>query len=132
MICLQRRYTYGQQAHKKMFNIISHVVIVLLLSGVQLFCDPMERQAARLLLSVGFPRQEYRSRLPFPSPEDFPDPEIKPTTPALAGRFFTIKPPGKPLLIMRKMQIKTTKRYHSTPLRTAFTKTKTKQNEKQK
>ena len=33
-------------------------------------------------LSTGFPRQEYWSGLPFPSPRDLPDPEIKPTPPA--------------------------------------------------
>ena len=32
----------------------------------------------------------------FPSPGDLPDPEIEPTSPTLAGRFFTTKPPGKP------------------------------------
>ena len=30
-------------------------------------------------LSMGFPRQEYWSGLPFPSPGDLPDPEIKDT-----------------------------------------------------
>ena len=35
--------------------------------------------------------------MPFPSPGDLPDPEIKPTSPALAGGFFTTEPPGKPL-----------------------------------
>ena len=39
---------------------------------------------------MGFPRKEYWSGLPFPSPGDFPDPEIKPS-PALAGRLFTAK-----------------------------------------
>ena len=29
-------------------------------------------------LSMGFPRQEHCSGLPFPSPEDLPDPWIKP------------------------------------------------------
>ena len=33
-------------------------------------------------LSMGFPRQEYWNELPFPSPEDLPDPRIKPTSPA--------------------------------------------------
>ena len=28
----------------------------------------------------------------FPSPGDLPDPGIEPTSPALAGRFFTTKP----------------------------------------
>ena len=46
-------------------------------------------------LSVGFPRQEYWSGLPFPSPGDFPDPGIKHWHPALTGRFFTTEPPGK-------------------------------------
>ena len=43
-------------------------------------------------LSMRFPREEYRSGLPFPSPGDLPDPGIEPAspaTPALAGRFFT-------------------------------------------
>ena len=47
-------------------------------------------------LSMGFPRQEYLSRLPFPSPGDLPDPGIEPMSPVLAGRFFTTEPPGKP------------------------------------
>ena len=48
-------------------------------------------------LSMGFSRQEYWSELPFPSPGDVPDPEIKPSSPAspaLAGGFFTSLPPG--------------------------------------
>ena len=41
------------------------------------------------------------SGLPFPSPGALPDPGIKPTSPAspaLAGRFFTTEPQGKPSL----------------------------------
>ena len=34
-------------------------------------------------LSMGFPRQEYWSGLPFPSPGDLPDPRIEPVSPAL-------------------------------------------------
>ena len=45
---------------------------------------------------MGFPRQKYWSGLPFPSPGDLPDPGIKSTSPALAGRFLTTEPPGKP------------------------------------
>ena len=47
-------------------------------------------------LSMGFPRQEYQSRLPFPSPGDYPDQGIEPTSPSLAGGFSTTEPPGKP------------------------------------
>ena len=38
-------------------------------------------------LSMGFPRQEYWSGLPSPSPGDLPDPRIQPASPALAGGF---------------------------------------------
>ena len=34
-------------------------------------------------LSVGFPKQEYWSGLPFPSPGDLPDLEIEPRFPSL-------------------------------------------------
>ena len=42
----------------------------------------------------GFPRQEYWHMLPFPPPGDLPYPGIEPTSPALAGGFFTTEPPG--------------------------------------
>ena len=38
---------------------------------------------------MGFPRQEYWSGLPFPSPGDLPDPGIEHVPPALASIFFT-------------------------------------------
>ena len=50
-------------------------------------------------LSMGFPRQEYWSGLPFPPSGDLPDPGIKPAflgSPALAGGFFTTAPLGRP------------------------------------
>ena len=48
-------------------------------------------------LSMGFSRLEDWSRLSFASPGDLPDPRIQPTSPALAGGFFTTESPGKPL-----------------------------------
>ena len=47
-------------------------------------------------LSMGFPRQEYWSELPLPSPRDLLDPGMKHTFPALVGIFFTSEPPRKP------------------------------------
>ena len=47
-------------------------------------------------LSMGSPRQEYWSGLPFPPPGDLLDPRIKFASPPLTGRFFTTEPPGKP------------------------------------
>ena len=52
--------------------------------------------ACQAPLSVGFPREEYWSALPFPSPGDLPDPGIELEFPALAGRFFTAETPEKP------------------------------------
>ena len=46
-------------------------------------------------LSMEFSRQEYWCGLPFPPPGDLPNPQIKPGSPALAGRFSTTEPPGK-------------------------------------
>ena len=60
------------------------------LSHVWLFATPwtVARQAP---LSMGFPRQEYWSGLPFPSPGDLPNPRIKPSSPispALAIKVY--------------------------------------------
>ena len=44
-------------------------------------------------LSMGFPRQEDWSGLPFRLPADLPDPSIEPV---LADGYFTTKPPRKP------------------------------------
>ena len=47
-------------------------------------------------LSIGFPRQEHWSGLPFPSSGILPDPVIKPSSPALADGLFTTESPAKP------------------------------------
>ena len=46
---------------------------------------------------MGFSRQEYWSGLPFPSPWDLPDPEIKPGSPSFQAVTLTSEPPGKSL-----------------------------------
>ena len=51
--------------------------------------------ACQASLSVGFPWQEW-SGLLFLFPGDLPDPGTEPVSPALAGRFFITKSPGKP------------------------------------
>ena len=52
-------------------------------------------------LSMGFPRQEYWTEWPFPSPGDLPNPGIKPASSVLVGVFFTTEPPGKPEIVSR-------------------------------
>ena len=54
-------------------------------------------------VSMGFPRQEYWSRLPFPSPGNLPNPGIEPTSLALVGIFFTVAPLGSPSLKGRQL-----------------------------
>ena len=46
-------------------------------------------------LSMDFSRQEYWSRLPFPSPGDLLDPGVEPGSPALQAVSLLIEPPGK-------------------------------------
>ena len=47
---------------------------------------------------MGFSKQEYWSRLPFPSPGDLPNPGIEPVSPALQADSLPVKPPEKPHL----------------------------------
>ena len=44
---------------------------------------------------MGFPRHEYWSGLPFPSPGDLPRPEIKAASPALQADSLWTESPGK-------------------------------------
>ena len=46
-------------------------------------------------LPTSFPRQEYWSGLPFPSPGDLPNPGIEPGSPALEADALPSEPPGK-------------------------------------
>ena len=64
------------------------------LSCVQLFATP-GTIAHQPPLSMGFPMQEYRSGLPFPSPGDLPWPRNQICVSCIAGGFFTTEPPGK-------------------------------------
>ena len=61
---------------------------------VQLFVTPwtVARQAP---LSMGFSRQEYWSRLPFPPPRDLLHPGIEPQSPTLQADSLPTEPPEK-------------------------------------
>ena len=64
-------------------------------SRVRLCATPwtVARQAP---LSMGFSRQEYWNRLPFPSPRDLPHQGIELGSPALQADFLPSEPQGKP------------------------------------
>ena len=63
-------------------------------SRVQLFAIPWTI-VPRTPLSMGFPRREYWSGLPFPSPGDFRNPRTEPGSPVLQANSLLFEPPGK-------------------------------------
>ena len=68
-------------------------------SQVRRFATPWT-VAHQTPLSMGSLRQEDWRGLPFPPPGDLSNSVIKlksPASPALAGRFFTAEPQGKPI-----------------------------------
>ena len=75
------------------FSVIK--VKVKSLSHVWLFATPWT-VACQAPLSMGFSRQEYWSRLPFPSPGNLSNPGIEPRSSALQADTLTSEPPGKP------------------------------------
>ena len=71
------------------------------------------RTAARQApLSMGFPRQEHWSGLPFPSPGDLPNPGTEPRSPTLQVESLLSEPPGKPYTPMQNKKLKKKKKTH--------------------
>ena len=83
-------------------HMLSHLSLFILLcrkkvkslSRVQFLATPLP-VACQALPSLAFSRQEYWSRLPFPSP----DPGTEPESPALQADSLLSEPPGKPMHI---------------------------------
>ena len=63
-----------------------------------LTCDPMDCSLPCSTLSMGFPRREHWSGLPFPSPGDLPKTGIEPGLLALQADSLPTEPPVKPQL----------------------------------
>ena len=86
-----------------------------LLQSCPTLCDPMDCSQPGSSVH-GFPRQEYWSGLPFPSPGDLPDPGIESTSPAWAGDFSSPEPRGKPRsLVVIAVQLLSRVRLFVTP-----------------
>ena len=91
---LQLQYTsyVTENKYKQIWGIYDNIFInhlvhtqsewVNSLSCIRLFANPWT-VAYQAPPSVGFSRQEHWSGLPFPSPEDLPDPGIEPRSPTL-------------------------------------------------
>ena len=91
---ISRRESLNPQGKLRIWQ---HCAYVELLHRVRLFATPWT-VGLQPLPFMGFSRQEYWGRLPFPPPGDLPNPGIKltsPVSPALVGRFFSTEPPGK-------------------------------------
>ena len=89
-----RRILYQMSYQGSPNKTVKVKVKVKSLSRVQLFAT-LWTIAHQAPLSMGFSRQEYRSRLPFPSPGDLPNSGIEPRPPALEAEALTSEPPGK-------------------------------------
>ena len=79
-----------------LFKQNSEKVKVLVLQSCPTLCNPIDC-SPQASLSMGFPRQEYWSILPFPSPRDIPDPGSEFRSPALQVDSLLTEPTGKPV-----------------------------------
>ena len=95
---------------KKTGHHLLHRSYLLLLSSRSVVSDSsatpwtIARQAPQ---SMGFPRQEYWSELPFPSPGDLPHPAMRLVSSAMAGTFLPIESrfisPWKRTFLLQRM-----------------------------
>ena len=104
-ICGYQRWEgVGSRNQRKMvkaekFSIIKAVstiwCTILVTQSCLTLCDP-GTIACQAPPSMGFSRQEYWSRLPFPSPGDHPNQGSEPRSPTLQADSLPSEPPGKP------------------------------------
>ena len=101
-----------QRQHQKFYFSIFHLFFNICLSLCQWCVCALHHSivsnsetpwtgACQVPLSMGFSRQEYWNRLPFPSPGHLPDSEVKPAlpvSPAMASRYSIIGSSGKPII----------------------------------
>ena len=92
---LETEWTFKWTGQRKRLSRDQKVCYCLADKSYPTLCDPKDCSPPGSSVHETL-RQENWSGLPFPSPGDLPNPGIEPTSPALAGRFFTSEPPGKP------------------------------------
>ena len=68
----------------------------LVIKSCLTLCDPMDGSLP-VSSARGFPRREYWSELPFPSPGDLPDPGIKLVSPAWQADSLPLSQVGSPI-----------------------------------
>ena len=94
----QKGYTISKQApaHQDLFLLVIGSLVAK--SGSTL--ETSWTVACQATLSMGFPRQEYCSGLPFPSPRDLSNPGIELRSPELQADSLLTVPPGKPRFLL--------------------------------
>ena len=77
------KYSTAIKNHAVEKYLMAYVYVCSVASVLSDSFRPLWTAARQAPLSMGFPRQEYWSVLPFPSLGDLPDPGIEPASPAL-------------------------------------------------
>ena len=80
-LCILKPYEHGT------WHIVIDFLLLVHAQSCPALYDPMNYSLPGST-TMGFSRQEYWSGLPFPSPEELPDPGIEPMSPTLVGGFF--------------------------------------------
>ena len=84
-------------------SVLGVVGAVLLLSGIWLFCNPIDCSPPSSSVH-GIIQARMLDQIPFPSPGNLPDPGMEASSPALAGGFFTTELWGKPSVLIKCCQ----------------------------
>ena len=88
-------------------KLMNQVTTFILSSAVSVVSDSATPSsvAPQAPLSLGFSRQEYWTGFPCPSPEDLPDPGIKPSCSVLQADSSPAGPSGKSIPVVYKIEI---------------------------
>ena len=95
---------YSQVNTTSLKLLIGNILCFFYLLSVSVSCsvtsDSLQPHGLQSPLSMGFSRQEYWSRLPFPSPGDLPNPGSEPQSPALQANSLPFELQGRPFLLL--------------------------------
>ena len=93
MYQMDKQYEYTLK-HRECHYLVITFILFLVAKSCLILCNHVDYKDCQAPLSMGYPRQEHWSGLPFLPPGYVSDLGIS----CLAGRFFTTEPPGKPII----------------------------------
>ena len=94
----ERKCVWNGCSNSGIRDLVSQLEVKVLVTQM---CPTISDPVDEAPLSMEFSRQQYWSGLPFLSPGDLPNTEIKPGSPALQADSLPSEPPGKPLVVSR-------------------------------